>query len=1122
MKTQKRIFRGLLLSLGLVGLLSSFLSIVLNNQAYADTIPSPDGQNHLLVHVSDSKTNYQVTATNSQKTFSLPYNAREKGYYSGGLNSSGVTGGDCINSATRGIQSFTISVRLNGKPVGNDPFNFCGKGLPFIQTTTIAVSAPRDPTSISGCITYKDDQDKTQKFKSEASGKIDGPNGKSYNLKFDDNGCITTIPDPPPGNYKITADYLPSNLPDQHYEKAFTLKAGEDFKFTGLAGAAGTSTPADKPTSGAESACKKYAPGEAEESPSVYSACLDAYKDSADGKSQKEACDDKYPAGSKRLEGCLVGFKAGTTTDDDDTSACIANSSTTLEWIGCPIITALSKGADKLNGLVEDQLNFKTSRFLPEDGDNNGAYKAWAIIKNLSTSILIIILLIMVFSQAVGSGFFEAYTIRKVLPRLVAAVIGMQLSWELCILIINLINGIGEGLAQLITAPFGGRSNLDLPSLLNHLNGLVAAGTSVTLVAVLVSSVFLSAIFLPGALLIAFSVLVTVLIGLASILFRNIIIIVCVIFAPIALLMWVIPNSSTKKYWSLWSDNFSKVLLLFPIMVGIIYSGRIFAWIAGDLGATAGFLDLIMVLVGFFAPYAILPKAFKWGGSLMSSGANAIATNGITKKSREVGNRELRGHLERKQGEVASNYNPEGPMLGMRRSKLGIGRYKLPVPTGRLATRIQAGSLMPTERGRRLVIQKGDKWAGERNDEASAYIKSVGENARVGGFKDPKTGEFAKDANGNIVKGVSAMKLAYNEIAGNAYKTDADKRAARQAVHQMMETSSWIEFQEKPIQGGPNAGKRVVDLPVWRDQLNKVPGDYSGTLGPRPDLAPDVIESAQEHVATRRGKLISQLTDADQPAIDKERLEISIGRLKAGDVSRLHFGFFQDIAKLNDPKVSTDFARRLQEFQTEGGQLGAQAVASLLGGSESRANEALALSTIPGTKNVKEIIHSAGSGSAPATGTTAPAGTAPAAPAATPAAAGNAAPAAAPAAPATGANAPAAPATGANTPNTASGNTAATTGVPSGLNKEQTTQAFIEAIERTGLGGRPAQAEPGRAVREPAPGSATVESPQQTVVQMNDGGTLKIPHLPGDVISPGGVVRTQERRTRPPEDDQNT
>jgi hypothetical protein len=280
-------------------------------------------------------------------------------------------------------------------------------------------------------------------------------------------------------------------------------------------------------------------------------------------------------------------------------------------------------------------LNFDTGSFLPKTGDNNGAYKAWAIIKDLVTSVLIILLLIMVISQALGNGIFEAYTVRKVLPRLVIAVIGMQLSWDLCIFIINIADHLGEGLAQIMAAPFGGAGNLDLGSLLKHLSTGAAIFTSATLTAILVSTVFIGPILAPGALLVAFSLMMAVLIGLASILFRNIIIIACVVLSPLALLLWVMPGKSLQGYYKTWSDNFTKCLLLFPLMVGIIYGGRIFAYIAGGSVGNGvshiGFLNIIMIFVGFFAPYFILPKAFKWGGSWMKAGADAIANNAAVK-----------------------------------------------------------------------------------------------------------------------------------------------------------------------------------------------------------------------------------------------------------------------------------------------------------------------------------------------------------------------------------------------------------------------------------------------------------------------------------------------------------
>jgi hypothetical protein len=359
--------------------------------------------------------------------------------------------------------------------------------------------------------------------------------------------------------------------------------------------------PLDPVEEAAKKVCKRYdtdaTPRPNTANKTYFDICVNGYKAANSGKNQKEACEDGFVKDSDSQKACLVGFN-GFHNNDDDTSACVANGGTSLEWLLCPLTLAIGKSADKMNDFIENQLNFSTNQFLPDSGSNAGVYKAWTIIKNLATSVLIIILLIMVFSQAVGNGIFEAYTIRKILPRIVFAVIAMQLSWEICIFLINVANHLGEGLAQLITAPFGGRDNLDLDSILNHLSNFWAGAANVGLGAALVAAAFLAISTPAGAILVAFTVILAVIVALATILFRNVIIIACVMLSPLALILWVIPSSAMKKYWNLWSDNFTRALLLFPVMVGIIYTGRIFAWIVGGLNGP-GFIDFIMVIVGF-------------------------------------------------------------------------------------------------------------------------------------------------------------------------------------------------------------------------------------------------------------------------------------------------------------------------------------------------------------------------------------------------------------------------------------------------------------------------------------------------------------------------------------------
>ena len=66
---------------------------------------------------------------------------------------------------------------------------------------------------------------------------------------------------------------------------------------------------------------------------------------------------------------------------------------------------------------------------------------------------------------------FDAYTIKKVLPRLVIAVILIQLSWPLITTLINVINQVSWGLEGLMYLPFGGRDALDIGVTLEKAGG---------------------------------------------------------------------------------------------------------------------------------------------------------------------------------------------------------------------------------------------------------------------------------------------------------------------------------------------------------------------------------------------------------------------------------------------------------------------------------------------------------------------------------------------------------------------------------------------------------------------------------------------------------------------------
>lgn len=332
--------------------------------------------------------------------------------------------------------------------------------------------------------------------------------------------------------------------------------------------------------------------------------------------------------------GQITDRQSGGGSDSDD--ACSLKGFT-LNWVFCPMIYAVDEGFNEINEFVEGQLNYDTEKYLTND-----IKRTWSIVRVIATSLLVIVMLVMIISQAINAGIFDAYTVRKVLPRLVVAAILMQLSWPLTEWVITLANNAGRGIFDLLAVPFGGREQLELEQILGKMGNFAPSATVITAMLAAVAISFFNPF---GVLLFAFSVLLAVLVAAATLLFRNILILACVILAPLALLAWILPG--TKKYWDMWKDNFTKALLLFPIIMAMVVVGRIFAYIVA--GTEGGIFDWLAVLVGFFGPYFLLPKAFKWGGSLMATAGNTINGFGETfgKKPREF----LKGRQEGYQAE---------------------------------------------------------------------------------------------------------------------------------------------------------------------------------------------------------------------------------------------------------------------------------------------------------------------------------------------------------------------------------------------------------------------------------------------------------------------------------------
>lgn len=269
-----------------------------------------------------------------------------------------------------------------------------------------------------------------------------------------------------------------------------------------------------------------------------------------------------------------------------------------LSWMICPIIQLAGKAAQAADNLITSQLDIETDGIF-KTCDNgcetqNAYYQAWNSFRIIATAILIIAGLFMIISTALGFEFLDAYTIRKTLPRLAIAVIGISLSWPLMEFVVNFFNVLGLSVRGLIYGPF--------EAIQGTIDVTVGLGSYLAVAGLALAMGFASLTLILTALLAMF-------VGFVIIVIRHLAIIVLVIIAPVAIACYVLPN--TQKVWKLWRDNFMGLLMMFPIISAFIAAGHVFAAVSFADGAETTGVTQIIGLVAYFAPYFLLPVAFR-------------------------------------------------------------------------------------------------------------------------------------------------------------------------------------------------------------------------------------------------------------------------------------------------------------------------------------------------------------------------------------------------------------------------------------------------------------------------------------------------------------------------------
>lgn len=265
-----------------------------------------------------------------------------------------------------------------------------------------------------------------------------------------------------------------------------------------------------------------------------------------------------------------------------------------LSWRLCPETEKASNAADWIYEKIEEILVINP--IAAKDGEP--VYEIWKYCRDITNIVFVIFLLVITYSQITGMGI-NNYGIKKALPKLIIAVVLVNLSFIICSLAVDVSNIVGINIRGLFTGiesaiAGGGQTIEELSATYSEyysaLAGVTSGGLVLSAIAIESGTIWM---LIPTVI----AALLSVVIGLITVAMRQALVVLLVMVAPLALIAYILPN--TDDLFKRWKKLFIKMLVFFPMMSLLFGASNLAGW-AIIRGASDGFTILLGKAVQFF------------------------------------------------------------------------------------------------------------------------------------------------------------------------------------------------------------------------------------------------------------------------------------------------------------------------------------------------------------------------------------------------------------------------------------------------------------------------------------------------------------------------------------------
>lgn len=462
----------------------------------------------------------------------------------------------------------------------------------------------------------------------------------------------------------------------------------------------------------------------------------------------------------------------------------------TVGWVICPTMRTIARLADKgFTYINKSTLSIDYTLF----GNNGKTFQGWEVMRNIANALFVIVFLYIIYGYLIGRTN-GTYSLKRLLPRLLIAVIAVNFSYYFGVLLIDASNIIGDAIWTILKNIYGGGSPvMPLGATANPLSD----GNLTKMTAAAMGNTGMVWVLMPLLAAVDISVALISAAAVILIIMREAIVAGLILAAPVLIVLYLLPNM--ERFSSQAGRLFLQLLTLYPIIALLLGVGQIVSLAAGGWdnqsapygGGTGNIVPDAVAAAAAVVPLLGVWFLFKNLSSLISSAGSRLSATvagrrgGKDDEKARVTGKATAGAAGAKNAAGINNPLNRRQAFSRNRRRRSLGGSALPGDIGEQGMGIPTPAIPARQPASNKALENSIK--GGADEDAAKRLEDL-QNARIEG-----------EANDMSVEDATIAAAAAGQQNGKA----EDKPKTAKDIFNNLNRSHEFKDKDRKFNAGP-------------------------------------------------------------------------------------------------------------------------------------------------------------------------------------------------------------------------------------------------------------------------------------------------------------------------------